>query len=92
MVPSNEVLDRTSVMQYTAMKRTLLLGFLERFRELLRGLTLPSRGGCVGDPIAWERDFRRRIEEREARSRPAGCESSLPVQIHVTSLPSTQHR
>ena len=40
--------------------------FLKRFRELLRGLTMPSRGGCVGDPIAWEREFRRRIEEREA--------------------------
>lgn len=53
-------------MQYTAMKRTVLQGFLERFRELLRVLTLPSRSGYVGDPIAWERDFRRRVEEREA--------------------------
>lgn len=78
-------------MRYTAMRRTVLQGFLERVREVLRGLTLPSRGGCVGDPIAWEHDFRRRIKEREADSRPAACESSLPIPVGVTSPAASRH-
>jgi hypothetical protein len=44
----------------------LLKGALARLRELVTGLTMPTMGGCVCNPVAWERDARIRISEREA--------------------------
>jgi hypothetical protein len=44
---------------------------LTRLRELIAGLLMPTRGGCVCDPVAWERDARRRLEEFDQRRDPA---------------------
>ncbi len=42
-----------------------------RLAEVARGFGRPARGGCFGDPVAWEFDHRQRVSERGAgRARP----------------------
>jgi len=46
--------------------KTVLQRVVERFRELVAGYVMPTRGGCVCDPVAWERDARIRMVESGA--------------------------
>lgn len=43
-----------------------------RLVEVAQGLGRPARGGCFGDPVAWEFDCRQRGSERgtAGRARP----------------------
>ncbi|MGE0392081.1 MAG: hypothetical protein AB7I25_04205 [Vicinamibacterales bacterium] len=37
---------------------------LLRLGDIARGLGRPARGGCFGDPVAWEFDHQQRARER----------------------------
>jgi hypothetical protein len=47
----------------------LLRAVIARCRELFAGLIMPTRGGCVCDPVAWERDARIRMSDGSGATR-----------------------
>ncbi len=49
--------------------RVILQMVVARFRELVTGLVMPTRGGCVCDPVAWERDARARMAKEDSKPR-----------------------
>jgi hypothetical protein len=74
-------------MRMGAEVRSVWRTFVVRFREFCTGLTMPTRGGCVCDPVAWERDARmRRGEQDDAAGRPADAGGHAPTrQLHDPS-------
>jgi hypothetical protein len=73
-------------MGIAAQTRLACRRFLARLREFSIGLTMPTRGDCLCDPVAWERDARMRIQERdEASGRPSADRATRKEHL-ITGL------